>query len=318
MKQTKSFGKKINVFEITKLLNLKPSFVKQFNRKSNSFSWSEYEIPSSLEQREIIKTIKGQIKNDYPKSDKFALPRWEKGWNEILDSVKNKGVKDDLLIPQYFQKHKYVRYGGKYIQPKSTDFEYQLNNLIRKIIFKKFLSDATRVIDFGCGTGTSILTLIKLYPKLTMIGCDWSNAAVELINLIGIEKKRNVTGIKFDMFNIKGSKKINLCSTDGIITMHSMEQLGTNFEPFLNYIIEKKPSICVHLEPVFEFYDKTNSFDEIAIDYHIKRNYLRGFLIKLKKLRSKGIVEILEEKRLLIGNFFHDHSSLVVWRPSKT
>ncbi|MCH7773403.1 MAG: hypothetical protein IH784_03240, partial [Bacteroidetes bacterium] len=128
-------------------------------------------------------------------------------------------------------------YGSKYIQPKSKDFEHQLNNIIRKIIFKKFLSGSSRIIDFVCGTGTSILALIELFPKLTLIGCDWSKAAVEFINLIGTEKKKDVRGMKFDMFHTKGKKKINLCSADGIITMHSMEQLGTNFEPFLNSVI---------------------------------------------------------------------------------
>lgn len=317
MKQTKSHKKKISVSEIANLLDVKPSLVKQFNKNSNFFLWSEYKIPSLLEQRKIVKEARQQIKISFSKSNKSALLRWEKGWNEILNSVKNNGIKDDLLIPQYFQKHKYVRYGSKYIQPKSKDFEHQLNNIIRKIIFKKFLSGSSRIIDFGCGTGTSILALIELFPKLTLIGCDWSKAAVELINLIGTEKKKDVRGMKFDMFHTKGKKKINLCSADGIITMHSMEQLGTNFEPFLNFIVEQKPRICVHLEPIFELYDRTNSFDKIAIDYHLKRNYLRGFLTKLKKLQKEGIVKILEERRLLIGNFFHDHSSLVVWRPIK-
>ena len=311
----KEFDRCIQIDDFVNILNVSKDFVtdciKIFPENLR------YRILSENEKNDVIKTVQEIVaRNDLTVSNQDALPRWEKGWQEILDLVKKNSFTEDLLIPQYFQKHKYLHFQDNYILAESDIFEHQISSLIRRIIFKKYLSSAKKIIEFGCGTGTSIVILSDLFPEKSLIGCDWSQPAVELIELIAKKTNANVEGFRFNMFTLEGNDKIHFGSDDAVITMHALEQIGSDFEPLLDFILRKKPSICVHLEPIYEFYENS-VYDNLAKQYHVKRNYLQGFLSKLRELQEKGTIEIIEEKRLKIGNSIHDHSSLVVWRPIK-
>ena len=96
--------------------------------------------------------------------------------------------------------------------------------------------------------------------------------------------------------------------------MHAMEQLGSAFKPFLDYILGKGPRLIFHVEPVFELYNPDKLFDELAVKYHEKRNYLKGYLPALKKLEREGKIEILEIRRLFFGSLFHEGYSLIAWK----
>ena len=57
-------------------------------------------------------------------------------------------------------------------------------------------------------------------------------------------------------------------------------------------------------------------FDDVARRYHQRRNYLRGFLPRLRKLEAQGRAELLDVHRTGFGSFHHEGYSLVVWRPT--
>ncbi|MBT3552210.1 MAG: hypothetical protein HN485_13820, partial [Rhodospirillaceae bacterium] len=100
----------------------------------------------------------------------------------------------------------------------------------------------------------------------------------------------------------------------GIMTLHAMEQLGSDFEPFLDYLIGLKPAVALHLEPIAELYDADNPFDAAALAYHAKRGYLTGFLNALQARAATGEIEILKIHRTGFGSTFHEAYSIVVWR----
>ena len=109
-------------------------------------------------------------------------------------------------------------------------------------------------------------------------------------------------------------ENVEIDSQTAVITMHAMEQLGSAFKPFLDYIFGKRPRLIFHVEPVFELYNPDKLFDELAVKYHEKRNYLKGYLPALKKLEGEGKIEILEIRRLFFGSLFHEGYSLIVWK----
>jgi hypothetical protein len=41
-----------------------------------------------------------------------------------------------------------------------------------------------------------------------------------------------------------------------VMTFIAMEQLGTEFERFAEYLFSRRPSVCIHVEPTSEFYDQ--------------------------------------------------------------
>jgi len=147
------------------------------------------------------------------------------------------------------------------------------------------------VSEFGCGSGQNLKGL-----KGKLHGYDWAESAVKRVRAMGIHAER------FDMFN---PSPIDL--KGGVLTVHALEQLGDKFGPFLQFLMDKKPEICVHIEPIEELYED-NLLDNLALSYHKKRGYLSGFL---KALKGKTI----EVERTYVGSLFHEAYSVVVWRP---
>lgn len=94
-----------------------------------------------------------------------------------------------------------------------------------------------------------------------------------------------------------------------VVTFHALEQLGKNFRPFLNFLLEAKPKVIIHVEPLIELYED-NLLDYLAVQYHRKRGYLEGYL---EAVINSG-AEILELKRNHFGSLYHDAYSVLVWK----
>jgi hypothetical protein len=98
-----------------------------------------------------------------------------------------------------------------------------------------------------------------------------------------------------------------------LFTVGAMEQLGENFRPFLDFILKKRPGICLNIEVIYELHDKNSLLGYMGAAYMEKRNYLRGLLPYLKELENSGNIEILEIART-IGSLYHDAYCYVVWK----
>src|SRR3989344_3170445 len=84
---------------------------------------------------------------------------------------------------------------------------------------------------------------------------------------------------------------------------------------WLNFILSKSPSLCVNLEPLDELYDPANSLiDYMAHRFNHKRNYLTGYLARLRQLEKEGRVRIIKVHKMSYGLYLESYS-LVVWKP---
>ena len=99
-----------------------------------------------------------------------------------------------------------------------------------------------------------------------------------------------------------------------VLTIHALEQLGADWQPFLDYLRSQKPLLCVHIEPLEELYDES-AHDQACLAYHRKRGYLVGYLTRLRELERLGEAEILEVTKSPFGGMNHDAYSVLVWRP---
>ena len=140
---------------------------------------------------------------------------------------------------------------------------------------------------------------------------DWTTNSQEIISEINSELNLNISGHNFNFFN--PDKSLNINENSAIITIAALEQTGENYNNFIDYLLEKKPKICINIEPMSEFLDNSNLIDFLSIKYFEKRKYLKNYLTHLENLEKNGKIKILEKRRIYSGSYFIEGHSLVVW-----
>ena len=250
--------------------------------------------------------------SDLKVSGEHRKQDWEKGWRENLHEYVQNDFVSNSLIPKFVRQKEYIRFQGNYISPANPNFETAFVTVLRNFLFEKYFKTVDDICEFGCGTGHNLIHLAKLWPEKKLYGLDWAESACELIDTIAKTKQLNLKSKKFDMFYPEWDKTLG--SETGVFTVGAMEQLGTRFSNFVDFLISKEIGICVNVETIYEMYDQDSLFDFFAVKYLEKRNYLRGFYGYLKKMESKNKVRILEVRRTF-GSFYHDGYSYIVWQP---
>lgn len=239
---------------------------------------------------------------------------WQRGWSENLQALEASGGEPTALIPRY-NKYDVLRLCGEYVRVAHKGFEYEFYTALRHHLFGRWFRDCTRVVEYGCGTGTSLLQLAQMFPAMALVGCDWAPASQQILARLSARAGRTIAGHRFDMF--APDPTLALGPGTGVLTSAALEQLGPRHDAFVDHLLASGPAVCLHIEPLCELYDSDSLFDEVALRYHRHRNYLCGFVPRLRELEREGRIEILELRRTGFGSFFHEGYSVVVWRPTQ-
>lgn len=280
--------------------------------KIKNFNFLAKRLSTQDRDKILLKIIKTLLDPTVVKAGEHRQDRWEKGWSENLKAYLKHGK--EALIPRYFGKYDVIRWKQQFLTPVSSNFEYNMLATIQYWLFDKYLRDSNYIYEFGCGTGHNLLRVREVNPKASLWGLDWVSSSQEIIQKISLEKvDAKLFAQKFDFFNPDKNFKLNEKCV--IYTVAALEQVGNNFEPFINYLLENKPEICIHIEPIAELLDTNNLFDYLSILYFKKRNYLSGFLSKLQELEKKGLVKIHKAQRSFIGSLYIEGYSIIVWSP---
>lgn len=288
--------------------SLPEDFISKFSRTNTT-----YRYPNQKEHEEYILYVLKQIAApSITRSREENLKVFEKGWLENLRLILNGQINLQNLKPGYFRKNKFFRFDNNLIIPENGDIEYDLFTLSRYIIFSKYLCGYENIYELGCGSCHNLLMLSEMFPAKCLYGLDWVETSVKIADELSKKLNKNVTGFIFDMLN--PSLDITIKPNSAIITIHSLEQLGNQYEKLLSFILNSRPRFVLHYEPIQELYDPDCLLDYMAVLYSEKRNYLSGYLTALRTLAAQNKIEILEAYRPYVGGVIHE-SSLIIWRP---
>jgi hypothetical protein len=130
----------------------------------------------------------------------------------------------------------------------------------------------------------------------------------------------NVEGRLFDFFAPERmleplkDNQVALPPNSAVLTIGALEQTGLQWGPFLTWLLKQNPALCVHIEPVLEWYGD-GLIDYTAIRAHKARNFWRGFPKALEFLKEQGRIEIIKQKRSYFGSLVLEGYSQIIWRP---
>ena len=249
--------------------------------------------------------------------DEAGQEVWEKGWGELADRLRGTAAIDiEALKPQYFHAGVPIRLLGAYVVPETPYFEYYAGIAVRRQLIGHFLAGSAELFELGCGTGINLLLAAELFPETRLGGSDWTRASGELLTVLSRATGRPITPILYNMLTDQGAGALPIGPATDVLTVHALEQLGPRAPRIVEFLLEKRPRRCLHIEPILDLYDPADPFDDIARRYHLGREYLQGLLPTLRRLAEQGRLEILAEKRVKLGNTFHEAYSYIAWRPA--
>lgn len=294
---------------------LEKSLSKLIRKKINQARFKYYKLTPELKDQ-CIKNIVHLLQSpDIIRAGKHRLDQWEKGWGENLEHFqKNKQERD--VLPYYFGKYPILRFKQQFIEAASDKFEYYTLAIIVDWLFEKYFQNVGAIYEFGCGTGHHLLRLRQFNRNANLYGLDWTTASQKLINSVAKERHdKKLFSKQFDFFN--PDSLLRLEKDSAIYTVAALEQIGTKYKSFIKYLLQNKPKICVHVEPVAELLDSENNLlDYLSVEYFKKRNYLSGFLDYLKNLEKQGKIKIHQAQRSFIGSLYIEGYSIIVWSPT--
>ena len=270
----------------------------------------EFEILSPEETSLESDKIKEFIKTDLKVSGPKRIDDWEKGWSENLFEYQSLN-RNESLIPKYFGKDPILRLQNNFIRAKNPNVEYMFFETLMDYVSIKFLENYENIYEFGCGTSHNLIRLRSLFKDIELTGLDWANSSVQIGEKI--LKDYQIRNLKFDFFN----PDFNFIASENssALTVAALEQVGTNFKEFINFLLSNNFKRIVHVEPINELLDTNNEIDRLSIEYCRKRNYLDGLLTHLRELEKDSKLKIVFADRSYIGSHYLDGYSIVVWEP---
>jgi len=273
----------------------------------------QYETLAPVERdvllaRILLDIVSGQL------SMAGSIDRWNKGWKEQHDAfLASQDV--ESLVPKYVRPLQPMRIEQELVRTCNPYFERDWWRLFLDWLATKYLFTLPGpLLEFGCGSGWNVAHLAAKPGAPMIYGLDWSPWSVTIMKDLRRLYGYNVEGVKYDFFNPAGAE-MHLGKTATVLTVGALEQTGDRFRPFIDELVRQKPGLCVHVEPIIEWYDQTNLVDLTAVMFLRKRGYWWGFPAYMSKLEREGKVEIVETRRTYVGSKYMEGYMLFVWRP---
>ena len=237
---------------------------------------------------------------------------WQDDWFSVLQNLRtnNDNVKS-IIRPKWFRKNAFVNIQNclSLTETPYVDWEYQL--ITRQMLFYTHLKDIDNICEFGSGSGTNFYLINQILQDKNFILSDISVTSLKIIQ--ELKRKLNRNNLTYNNIDIEQDIDLELPDNTAVITTSVLEQIGDNYNNFINFILKEKPQIVINVEPIVELLDSKSGFDNVMNLYCEKRKYLTGYLTELEKLEKQKKIKIIMKKRTMVSGTFIENSVLI-WK----
>lgn len=217
----------------------------------------------------------------------------------------------DYLTPQTPQNLKATINGEIVSIPKREYYTYRNKQLLS--ILQQYASDTNEIFEIGSGAGYNILMLADS-------GC-WEKVQGLELSPTGIKATTEIA-THFELNNIQVAH-IDLLKHDSsgfaclkgatVFSYYCLEQLPAYTELVIKNLLAAGVKRVIHIEPTSELMSPFSLKDLASITYIWRQDYLRNLVSVVKRFSEKGLLDILEIKRLPYAPTIKNEPTLVVW-----
>jgi len=270
-----------------------------------------------IDGQQLDDLVAGLLDRIRRKEFSIAVPgdksRWMKGWGENLEQFVAGDGDVEALAPKYVRANTPVRLYRRFAQPVDAHFERNWRRVYQEWLFRTYFDDCDRIFEFGCGSGGHVAALAQMFPDKKIVGLDWVESSCEIVNNMRSLRGWNTEGRLFDF--CRPDYGLDIAPGSAVMTFAALEQVASSFGLFLDFLLAKRPKLCVFIEPIYERYDPANFIDHLAIRGHDIRNFLKGLNGALHRLQGDRRIQLLKEHRVEFGSLLHEGYSQMIWRP---
>lgn len=265
-----------------------------------------------MRERIFLDVIRKCDNSELSASGPHRKDDWCRGWEASMHEFYSSGGDLKALIPKDWHGDRPLRYKGNYIIANSDSFEHDFSLVFRNWLYKKYFRDYKNIYEFGCGTGHNLAIMAKIFPNKHFFGMDWVPQSQEILSAVAEKYGWQIKGIQFDFFN--PDYDLQILPNSLVYTSSALEQIGSDYGKYLDYLLAKRPEICINVECIEEYYDENKLYDYVALRYHRKRTYLHRFLTRLRELEKENYIKIIATKRTGFGSLYHEGYMYVIWK----
>lgn len=251
------------------------------------------------------KRVRDQVKSDYDQGEwrgHLKARRWEQA-----KDLKSYVVPDD-------QRSIVATVEGRLVTISVQDYyEYRTHSIAE--VLKAYAGDADRLVEIGSGAGRNLfaLALDGHWPELR--GLELSPTGMEVTRLAA--ERFGLSGVSVGPIDLLEPASAGFRELQGatVFSFYCLEQLPAHTEAVLTALLRAGVKRVIHMEPSAEMMSCYSLKDLPTISYIWRQHYLNDIVSVARTLEAKGLIRVLEAKRLEFAPTHRNMPTLVVWEP---
>lgn len=237
-------------------------------------------------------------------------------WGKVLDWLKEtKAItKDGLLAQQGIDPDAELLYmeGDNLFKARAAEIMEKYSRLLLDTI-RPYASRT--IIELGSGLGDKLLSVVAGVGNVDRaFGGEYTSSGVECGRLLARDSSGNIDFFRFDY---NDPTTLAALPEGGLIyTSHSIEQIPSLLDSFIEGVIKTKPQHVIHLEPCYEDQDQSTMIGLMRRKYIEMNDYNRNLVGVLRKYEASGKISIVKHEQNVFSDTPFNPTSVLVWEPN--
>lgn len=267
--------------------------------------------------RELWLGLRGLLARRLERNPERVGAEYDSGsWQMVLEQkrwAQHESLRD-YLVPGD-ERVRVAKIKDRLVRIKTSDY-YAYRLKILQEVLEQYADGEKELIELGCGYGANVFSLALSGRWESLAGFDISRNGIQA----GREAARhfNLANLSFDHLDITDGADPNYerIKSKTVYTYYCLEQLKRSTQAVIENIIRAGAKRVIQIEPTFELLRMWHPVDLTTYFYVKKQDYQDNLVTTLKNFEKRGLVKIVDLKRLYYAPTHRNDPTLIIWEPS--